>query len=120
MPKCDRKIFVCAKGKKCRKKGSADLFARFVELVDQTGVDACIVGTKCLGMCKHGPSVVEMPGKTKHKRVSLYDAEAILAGDFSTNPASGKDSKKHKVKDSKKHKEKKVKDSKKDKKKKNK
>ncbi len=99
-----RKILVCTRGKKCPRKGSCEIY----DLVkDNAGPDTTVVGSKCLGMCKHGPSVVVMPGKLKFKKVSKSEAKTIAAGEYSTSGKPASSDKKKKKKKSKKSKKKK-------------
>lgn len=76
------KINVCADGKKCAKKGSKAIAEALVEAVaeldkeDRLSVKLC----KCMDLCKHGPSIVIMPDKTRYGRVKVSDARAIVEG----------------------------------------
>lgn len=82
------KLLVCSRGKKCCKKGGEKVLqvieANLALLAD--GIE--VKPSKCLGMCKSGPSLVVMPGKIKHRQVSPKNVCSILKDP--TAPSTGK------------------------------
>ncbi len=74
------KIIVCVRGKKCPKRGSKDVCAAIEEEVKNRGLSDSVTVKQsgCLDLCKKGPSVVVMPGKTKYGRVQKSDAAELV------------------------------------------
>jgi|AGTN01.3.fsa_nt_gi Ferredoxin len=79
MSKKSTKLFVCTRGKKCPKRGGEEVFTALQDGVKAQGLDVEVIGSKCLGLCKKGPSVVVMPAKEKLTRVDPEDATDLLA-----------------------------------------
>ena len=92
------RLFVCAKGKKCAKRGSDEVLEAIVTQAQSLELDCQIIPTKCLGMCKHAPAIVVLPGKVKHRRVDPEDALHILKQPFEPTKGSKKKKKKKKKK----------------------
>jgi hypothetical protein len=82
-----KRIEVCM-GNKCKKSGSAALLEEFTRV---TGVEATVVGCKCMGKCRDGPNVrvmnpvdglddsVRTPPKSLCNRVGLENVGDILS-----------------------------------------
>ena len=72
------KLLVCSKGKKCCKLGGKEILQAIEANLALSSYECEVKATKCLGMCKSGPSLVVMPGKIKHKEVTPKCVEKIL------------------------------------------
>lgn len=72
------KLFVCSKGKKCCKRGGKKILQTIEANLALASYECEVKASKCLGMCKSGPSLVVMPGKIKHKEVTPNCVEKIL------------------------------------------
>jgi hypothetical protein len=82
-----KRIEVCM-GNKCKKSGSAALLEEFTRV---TGVEATVVGCKCMGKCRDGPNVrvlnsvdglddsLRTPPKSLCNRVGLEDVGVIVS-----------------------------------------
>ena len=98
MSKKSMKLFVCTKGKKCPKRGGKEVFTALEEGAKAQGLDVDVIPSKCLGLCKKGPSVVLMPGKEKITRVDPEDAADLLAKHCGGTASESKGKKKKKKK----------------------
>lgn len=74
------RVFVCTEGKKCPKRGGADVCRAFESAVSDQGVGDTVTvrGTKCLKLCKGAPGVAVMPTKDKYGPVGEGDAATII------------------------------------------
>lgn len=73
------KIFVCAEGKKCKKRGSKKVVKRMREAVAAHGDALTLKETGCLKLCKTGCSVMIMPDKISYGNVQPGDCAEIAA-----------------------------------------
>jgi NADP-reducing hydrogenase subunit HndC len=72
---------LCCGGTGCTSSGSADIIARFEELVQKKGLDKEIkvVRTGCFGLCAAGPVVIVYPEGTFYSHVRVEDVDEIVS-----------------------------------------
>ena len=75
----ERHVFVCNHGKSCAKVGSAEVYARFRELLKESGMKPRIAVTGCasLGFCDRGVAVAIYPEQVWYSRVTVADVDEI-------------------------------------------
>jgi (2Fe-2S) ferredoxin len=75
----ERHIFVCNHGKSCAKVGSAEVYAKFRELLKASGMKPRVAVTGCgsLGFCDRGVAVAIYPEQIWYSRVTESDVEEI-------------------------------------------
>lgn len=74
-----RHVFVCNQGKSCAKVGSAEVYARFRELLKESGLKPEVMVTGCgsIGFCDRGVAVAIYPEQVWYSRVTEADVEEI-------------------------------------------
>ena len=75
----ERHVFVCSHGKACAKMGSAEVYARFRELLADSGLKPRVAVTGCgsLGFCDRGVAVAIYPEQIWYSRVTVPDVDEI-------------------------------------------
>lgn len=75
----ERHVFVCAQGKSCAKVGSAEVYAKFRELLSNSGLKPRVLVTACgsIGFCDRGVAVAIYPEQVWYSRVTADDVEEI-------------------------------------------
>ncbi len=76
--KKSKRLLVCTKGKHCAKRGGREVADALEADAKALQSDLEIVRCKCLGECDHGPAVIYMPDKVKHRKVTPEAARQIL------------------------------------------
>ena len=76
----ERHVFVCNQGKSCAQVGSAEVYARFRELLKESGLKPRIAVTGCgsLGFCDRGVAVAIYPEQVWYGGVKLADVAEIV------------------------------------------
>jgi (2Fe-2S) ferredoxin len=79
------KLFVCTKGKSCRKRGAKKVFCALKQEIKLVGLsgECKLKKSDCLGGCGSGPTVRIKPGKLWFQEVLPADCRDII-GTLST------------------------------------
>lgn len=72
-------ILVCTSGKRCRKRGSKDVYAALVAEADKDGKRIEVSKCDCQKLCKSGPTVVVPDDDVAYGSVKTSDAAEIIA-----------------------------------------
>ncbi len=72
---------LCCGGTGCTSSGSANIIARFEELIQKKGLDkeVKVVRTGCFGLCAAGPVVIVYPEGTFYSHVRVEDVDEIVS-----------------------------------------
>ena len=75
----ERHVFVCNAGKCCAEVGSAEVYARFRELLKASGLKPRVAVTGCgsIGFCDRGVAVAIYPEQVWYSRVTVDDVDEI-------------------------------------------
>ncbi len=75
----ERHVFVCNQGKSCAKVDSAEVYARFRELLKDSGLKPRVMVTGCgsIGFCDRGVAVAIYPEQVWYSRVTVDDVAEI-------------------------------------------
>ena len=75
----ERHVFVCNQGKSCALVGSAEVYARFRELLKDSGMKPRVAVTGCgsIGFCDRGVGVAIYPEQVWYSRVTVEDVDEI-------------------------------------------
>jgi sirohydrochlorin cobaltochelatase len=86
MPK--QKVFVCTKGKTCRKLGGKEVFCALEREIEEQGLGDQIKlkKTDCLGKCGRGPTIKVKPHKIWYGRVLPSDCSEVIRSVLSRIP----------------------------------
>ena len=81
---CGKRAVVLCGGTGCLSSNSADIRAKFQELVDQKGLSDKVTVNQvgCFGYCSQGPFVKIYPEDTLYRLVKLEDVEEIVETDL--------------------------------------
>jgi NADH-quinone oxidoreductase subunit F/NADP-reducing hydrogenase subunit HndC len=85
-----QKVFVCTKGKTCRKRGAREVFCALEQEIEAQGLEEQIKlkKTECMGHCGKGPTVKIKPDKVWYGSVSPRDCAEIIRSLLAKTPIS--------------------------------
>jgi (2Fe-2S) ferredoxin len=74
------KLFVCTKGKHCKKQGAKKVYCAMLEQLEEMGLedDVCLKKSECLGQCSKAPAVQVKPHNYYYGKIGPDDCEKII------------------------------------------
>lgn len=74
------KLFVCTKGKHCKKSGAKKVMCALMDQLEELGLedDVSIKKSDCLGQCSKAPAVQVKPHNFYYGRIDPDDCEEII------------------------------------------
>ncbi|MBX9685811.1 MAG: (2Fe-2S) ferredoxin domain-containing protein [Candidatus Obscuribacterales bacterium] len=74
------KLFVCTKGKHCKKRGAKKILCALLDSLETFGLEdkVCLKKSDCLGKCGRGPAVQVMPRDEYYGNFEADDCEDFV------------------------------------------
>lgn len=75
-------LFVCTKGKHCKRRGAKKILCRLAEELQEHGLEKkiCLKKSECLGKCGRGPAVQVLPTEEIYGLIKSDHCEEFVLG----------------------------------------